>query len=82
MENPQNYGFQIQEEDLYPVIPYNEIEISEPVPDFAGFAKSYGMNYKILKDFNPWLREPLFNQSIGKKIYYKNAGDRKPYNPK
>ncbi len=58
MENPLSYGFNISESDLYPVIPYRIVEVNGPVENFADFASEHNINYKILKDFNPWLRQP------------------------
>jgi hypothetical protein len=58
MENPEDYGFILKKKDLYPVIPFKLVEIDGAVENFADFAKEHGINYKILKDFNPWLRQP------------------------
>jgi hypothetical protein len=44
------------------------ITVDSSIPDLASFAKSQGINYKILKIHNPWLRDKkLINQ--GKKRY-------------
>jgi len=66
LENPENYGFIIPEEEKYPIIPTTEIEINGPVEHFADFAFEQGTNYKILKMFNPWLRENYLTNSAGK----------------
>ncbi|WP_029036504.1 lytic transglycosylase domain-containing protein [Salinimicrobium xinjiangense] len=57
MENPAKYGFNYRPKDLYAPIPSRKIKIDTPVTDFAKFAKDFGINYKILKIHNPWLRE-------------------------
>ncbi len=57
MNNPSKYGFNIRKEDLYPPVPTYDVIVDTSVDDFADFAKSYGINYKLLKIFNPWLRE-------------------------
>jgi hypothetical protein len=57
LENPEKYGFLIKEEEKYPVLKTKEIELSGSVPDFVLFAKGLGMNYKMLKYYNPWLRD-------------------------
>lgn len=67
LENPEEYGFFIPEEEKYPIIPTTEIEIDGPVDHFADFAFEHGTNYKILKMFNPWLRENYLTNSSGKK---------------
>ena len=67
MENPELYNFYISNDEKYPVIPTRDVEITGAVDDFADFAKEQGINYKLLKDFNPWLRE----------TYLKNPGAKK-----
>lgn len=57
LENPEQYNFFVSDEEKYPSIPVKEIEISGSVENFADFAKEHGISYKLLKDFNPWLRE-------------------------
>ena len=64
MEDPQSFGFNYRESDLYPNIPTQKIIINGEVKNFADFAQENGVNYKILKFFNPWLRKPyLRNKS-------------------
>ncbi|UJH91981.1 transglycosylase SLT domain-containing protein [Antarcticibacterium sp. 1MA-6-2] len=67
MKDPYKYGFHYEEKDLYKHIPTYTVEISSPVTDFAGFAKEHGINYKILKLHNPWLREAHLDNNSGKK---------------
>lgn len=79
LNNPKKYGFNFNESDLYTEIPTEEVIVDVPVKDFTAFAKEYGINYKILKIHNPWLREAHLNNSsrkkysisIPKKGYYK-----------
>ena len=49
LSNPQEYGFYINEKDLYYPIPTNTVIVNTPIEDFAKFAKQHGINYKILK---------------------------------
>lgn len=67
LTHPDKYGFVIEEDDLYTAIPTFNVEIDEPVANFAEFAEQYGINYKILKWHNPWLREPHLNNASAKK---------------
>lgn len=71
MKNPRKYGFVFEEEDLYQHIPTYTVEVSTPVKNFAEFAKEHGINYKILKLHNPWLREAHLNNRSGKKYEIK-----------
>ena len=68
MENPQSFGFKFRKKDLYPPIPYKEITIDTAVTDFAAFAEKYRTNYKMLKFFNPWLRDSFLTNKY-KKTY-------------
>ncbi|MCX6270401.1 MAG: transglycosylase SLT domain-containing protein [Bacteroidetes bacterium] len=55
--NPEQYGFHFRKKDLYPVIPVTEVIIDSTLTNLASFAIDRGLNYKILKEFNPWLRK-------------------------
>ena len=67
MKNPVKYGFSIASKDLYVTLPTKKIEIDSSITDLANFAKSQGINYKILKIHNPWLRETKLINDTGKK---------------
>jgi hypothetical protein len=66
--HPQHYGFNFTEKDLYNNIPTYTVKVDTAVTDFAAFAKGFGINYKILKIHNPWLREPQLNNKT-RKVY-------------
>ncbi|KGO92375.1 lytic transglycosylase domain-containing protein [Flavobacterium subsaxonicum] len=66
MQNPAKYNFNLQPTDLYPVIPVKTVSVSAAVPDLAVFAKEQGINYKILKIHNPWLRDRRLDVALGK----------------
>ena len=57
MNNPKLYGFDIDESELYPRYETFEVKIHSEIKHAADFAKQYGLNYRILKLFNPWMRE-------------------------
>jgi hypothetical protein len=69
LSNPEEYGFYAGDKDLYPVIPTYEVTVDGTVEDFADFASKYGINYKVLKIFNPWLRDKELTNPH-KKTYY------------
>ena len=71
MENPEQYNFVINEDEKYPVIKTREIEVTGAINNFADFAIENGINYKILKDFNPWLRDDKLANPAGKKYRIK-----------
>ncbi len=67
MKNPSLYGFNIVPEELYENLPVRKIEVDTTIADLAGFALSQGINYKILKIHNPWLRDKKLVNNSGKK---------------
>lgn len=71
MENPEQYNFVVKEDEKYPFIKTREVEINGPVKNFADFAIEQGINYKLLKDFNPWLRDDKLTNAAGKKYMVK-----------
>lgn len=66
MTHPQQYGFNFREKDLYTNIPTFKVKVNTPVEDWATWVKPYGINYKILKLHNPWLRETFLKNPSGK----------------
>lgn len=71
LENPERYNFVVDEKDKYPVIKTREVTVDGPVADFADFARENRISYKLLKDFNPWLRDVNLTNSSGKKYMVK-----------
>jgi hypothetical protein len=67
MSNSDKYGFSIPKEALYYSIPTKKIVIDSSITDLAKFAKTQGVNYKILKIHNPWLRDKKLTNTSGKK---------------
>jgi hypothetical protein len=66
MENPEDFGFHVTDQEKYPVWKTTGIIVNKAVPDLALFAKEHGTNYKILKMLNPWLRESFLTNAKGK----------------
>jgi hypothetical protein len=71
LEHPENYRFKVPENEKYPIIKTQNIEINGSVANFADFAIKHGTNYKILKHFNPWLRDSFLTNNAGKKYVIK-----------
>ena len=71
LESPKQYNFVVEEEEKYPAIKTREIEINGAINNFADFAISNGINYKLLKDFNPWLRDDKLTNASEKKYIVK-----------
>ena len=67
MKNPEKFGFDIPKQVLYELFPTRKIEIDSTVNNLADLAISQGINYKILKIYNPWLRDSKLENKNRKK---------------
>jgi hypothetical protein len=54
-ENPEDYGYYIPNEQLYPPLKTKKLTISASIPNLAEWALNKGINYKILTKLNPWI---------------------------
>ncbi len=66
LSNPEKYGYIFEKEDLYNLTPTKIIELNTSIADIAQYSKDLGINYKIMKLHNPWLRENTLNNKTGK----------------
>lgn len=55
--DPQKFGFKLEEDQLYQRADLRELVVTESIDDLTDFAFEHGINYKILKRYNPWLRK-------------------------
>ena len=68
MQSSAAYGFDIKDEELYKPLETFEINLDSSVDDLADYSIALGLNYKILKLYNPWLRDnSLSNRN--RKVY-------------
>lgn len=79
LENPDKYGFHVRRQDMYFPVPTYEVEVDTAVSDFADFAEQFGINYKILKYFNPWLRDSFLTNKSRKKYYIRIPKEGRNY---
>lgn len=56
LSDPAKYGFRYRENQLWNYVQTEPLVIDTTITDLAVFSKELGINYKILKEFNPWLR--------------------------
>lgn len=63
---PQQYGFLLKRQDLYPPIPYTTDTITTGIADLAAYAKGKNITYAQLKDANPWLRDNFLQNKSGR----------------
>ena len=65
-ENKSKYGFVLRNQDLYKKIETETVSLSAKNVDLFAYSDSLGINYKILKQFNPWLRDKKLTNKSGK----------------
>jgi len=63
LSNAGKFGFNFRPKDLYPAITYKTIETDSSISSFTEFAAQNGINYKVLKYLNPWLRSKELTNS-------------------
>ena len=56
MENREKYGYEIPQQHLYKRESLQQVLVEQNVNSLVDFALDQGINYKILKIHNPWLR--------------------------
>lgn len=66
MQNAGKYGYELPKDVLYNPIKTKKVAVSENIPDLARYALDQGINYKILKLHNAWLRDTSLTVSPGK----------------
>jgi hypothetical protein len=67
-QNIKAYGFDIKDEELYEPLKTFEITLDSSVDDLADYSIALGLNYKILKLYNPWLRDNTLSNR-NRKVY-------------
>lgn len=66
IEHPDKYGFKLKPAHLYQPEKIKYIIVDQTIKDLVAFAKSNGINYKLLKYHNPWLRDEKLTVKKGK----------------
>lgn len=65
-EDPEKYGFNISDKNLYQKEKLKEIEVSKSISNLRDWAFEHDINYKQLKRYNPWLRTTKLTVRNGK----------------
>lgn len=82
ISRPKVYGFMIRKKDIHRSIPTKFIIVDSSINDLSEFANSQGINYTVLKYFNPWLRAntlTITNNTEGLVLKENAAAGRKKY---
>lgn len=69
VESPERYGFDIKEAQKYSPLHYTTVEVDTAITNIARFSKQMGVNYKIMKIYNPWLLQNHLNNK-SRKLYH------------
>ena len=90
MENPKEFGFSLQADQLYAPMEYDIIEVKNPIDDLVSWAKKHGVTYMHLREANPWLRSLSLPTKTGKtyvikipktESLYRSKQEKSIYNP-
>jgi len=68
---PAAFGFYMREKDFYLPVPSKEVSVDTNISNLVDFANNMGINYKLLKEFNPWLRDDYLPNSTRKEYKIK-----------
>lgn len=66
MENPAQYGYHLNAEQLYQPIEFDVVTVSTPVTDWPQWAVDHGTDYRTLREHNPWIRSKTLPNKTGK----------------
>ena len=75
MENPKRYGFVLRDKDLYTMPTVRKVEVDSTIVSLSDFAQLHDVNYKLLKQFNPWLRAESLPDKSRKRYVFKIPTD-------
>ena len=55
-QNQKDYGFYLTKDDVYPELKYTTQQVDSSV-NWVDFAKQKNISYKLLRIYNPWIRD-------------------------
>lgn len=56
LSHPEEFGYYLNEKDLYPDLPQHEVlTVDTTISDLGAFARERDISYRQLKIYNPWL---------------------------
>ena len=64
--HPTKYGFFLREQDLYKPVPTYTVTVDTAVQDLPALASKLKVNYRVLREFNPWIRRYNLPNKSGK----------------
>lgn len=69
LENPENYGFYLTKDDLYPILSLRSVKVVSTISNLVDFAAKNNVTYKKLKQLNPWLRSDRLPDESGRTYF-------------
>ncbi|MBI5914660.1 MAG: lytic transglycosylase domain-containing protein [Bacteroidetes bacterium] len=58
MEHPEKFGFDLHDEQMYPPLDdFALVTVDTSIASLGDFAQQFGTSYRMLKIYNPWLRD-------------------------
>lgn len=66
LSNAHKNGMMIESSDEYKPLKYRTVTVTETIPNLTEFAMANGTSYKMLKIYNPWLRDRKLTVKAGK----------------
>jgi len=66
ISNPKQFGFYLRKIDLYPPIPTYSVKVDSSITNLVAFAQKNKISYKILREFNLWIRKYSLENSSHK----------------
>ena len=69
--HPVQYGFFLRESDFYPQVPVKLITTDTPISSLPDFARSLSINYRILRELNPWIQNYSLPNKLKKTYTFK-----------
>jgi len=67
LSHPQSFGFYLDNDDFFePLNDYQTIKVEGSIERLADFAAKYGVSYRMLKVYNPWLISSKLTNPKGK----------------
>lgn len=66
LSRPEDFGFYIDANDYYPPFERTRtIEVTKSIANLGDFAREYDCSYRLLKIYNPWLRDSQLSVRSG-----------------
>ena len=73
--HPVQYGFYLREHDFYPQVPARRITVDSSIGNLPAFARAMSVNYRILREMNPWIRNYSLPNNSKKTYIFKIPED-------